>query len=79
MFSERFAQARSVGMDAIAEETLEMADALPERAYGKVDNGHVAWMRNRVWTRLRILAIGTLRVPFPSSLDDHVRRVAREV
>lgn len=56
VFSERFAHAREVGHDAIAEETLRMADDLPDKVDGKVDQGYVSWLKNRVWTRLQLLS-----------------------
>lgn len=59
-FRERFAQARDVGTDAIAEETLEIIDTFPIDAVSgdgkRLDSAHVAWMRNRVDQRLKLLA-----------------------
>lgn len=59
-FSARFARAREIGFDAIAEDTIEMVDEAPERtstAFGdKVDAGYVAWQKNRVEQRLKLLA-----------------------
>ena len=56
VFTERFAHAREVGHDAIAEETLKLADAVPDKVDGKVDQGYVSWVKNRVWTRLQLLS-----------------------
>jgi hypothetical protein len=56
-FDGRFAQARLVGHDAIADNTLEIADALP--AYGpdgKIDPADVANRKLRIWTRQQLLA-----------------------
>lgn len=59
-FAERIARARELGHDAIAEDTIEMIDAEPERCgtqFGdKVDPGHVQWQKNRVEQRLKLLA-----------------------
>ena len=59
-FAARFARAREVGADAIAEETLDILDAPPERTnteHGdKVDSGYVAWQKNRAEQRLKLLA-----------------------
>lgn len=59
-FSARFARAREVGADAIAEETLDILDEPPERTnteHGdKVDSGYVAWQKNRAEQRLKLLA-----------------------
>lgn len=55
-FALRFAQAREVGHDAIADDALAMSDEKPPKVGGKVDQGYVAWVRNRVWTRLQLLA-----------------------
>lgn len=59
-FAARFARAREVGADAIAEETLDIIDELPGRTnteHGdKVDSGYVAWQKNRAEQRLKLLA-----------------------
>lgn len=56
-FASRIARAREVGHDAIAENALEIADEPPPIGTdGKKDGGHVAWQKNRVWTRLQLLA-----------------------
>lgn len=59
-FAARFAHARELGFDAIAEDTIEMIDEQPERTetqFGsKVDPGHVQWQKNRVEQRLKLLA-----------------------
>jgi hypothetical protein len=58
--SERIAQAREQGADAIAEEALEIIDTPPEYVLTKtgesVDSGYVTWQRNRADLRLRLLA-----------------------
>lgn len=63
-FATRFAQARDMGADAIAEECLEIIDTEAEIAESvsqsgsssRRDSGHVAWMKNRVEMRLKLLA-----------------------
>lgn len=59
-FATAIAHARELGYDAIAEETIEMVDAAPERCdtqFGdKVDAGYVQWQKNRVEQRLKLLA-----------------------
>jgi hypothetical protein len=56
-FSSRIAQARARGHDAIAENAMQIADESPPvDAGGKIDSGYVAWQKNRVWTRLQLLA-----------------------
>lgn len=59
-FAGRFARAREEGFDAIAEEALEIAEETPERTstqFGdKVDPGFVQHQRNRIETRLKLLA-----------------------
>lgn len=55
--SQRFARAREKGFDAIAESALAIADEPPPTTQqGGTDSGHVAWAKNRVWTRLQLLA-----------------------
>lgn len=50
--------AREEGMDAIAEECLTIIDQMPEMSGNRGrDAAYVQWMRARVETRLRILAI----------------------
>lgn len=59
-FRARFAQARDMGADAIAEEALEILDQFPLMADGKdgsrIDSGHVSWMKNRFEGRLKLLS-----------------------
>lgn len=59
-FAQRFARAREVGHDAIADETLDIIDEAPERVLtengDKVDTGHVAWSKNRAEQRMKLLA-----------------------
>ena len=56
-FSTRFAQARLVGADAIAEDALRILDEEPRlNASGSVDSGYVAWTRNRAEYRFKLLS-----------------------
>ena len=59
-FAARIAHARDIGADAIAEETIAILDAPPERCetqFGdKVDAGYVQWQKNRAEQRLKLLA-----------------------
>lgn len=63
-FAGRFARARDMGTDAIAEECLAIIDTEAEIAETTSENGgstrrdsaHVAWMKNRVEMRLKLLA-----------------------
>jgi len=63
-FSARFARARELGEDAIAQEALEIIDTVAEMAgsSGKDsesyhrDSAHVTWLKNRAELRLKLLA-----------------------
>lgn len=59
-FRDAMETARQVGADAIADETLEIIDTQPEFASSEKgshrDGAHVAWMKNRVWHRMQLLA-----------------------
>lgn len=59
-FYARFAHARELGHDAIAEETLTIIDTFPIEAVSdsgsRLDSGHVAWLKNRVEQRMKLLA-----------------------
>lgn len=59
-FAHRIARARELGHDAIAEETIEIIDTFPVEAVSdsgsRLDSGHVAWMKNRVEQRMKLLA-----------------------
>lgn len=59
-FAARFARARDIGADAIAEETLEIIDTTPEVVTSEGgshrDSAHVAWLKNRAWQRMQLLA-----------------------
>ena len=59
-FAARIAHARELGHDAIAEETLEIIDTFPMEAVSdsgsRLDSGHVAWLKNRVEQRMKLLA-----------------------
>ena len=61
-FAERFARARDVGQDLIAEGTLELIDAEPQRIIteggnGRIDPGWVQNQRNRVEQRMKLLMV----------------------
>lgn len=60
VFASRFARAREVGQDVIADECLAILDEPPERTLtengDKVDSGYVAWQKNRAEMRLKLLA-----------------------
>lgn len=56
-FNRRFAYAREVGHDAIAENTIEIADEHPGRVdNGGTDSGAVAHAKLRIETRLKLLS-----------------------
>lgn len=63
-FASRFARARDVGHDMIAEECMEIIDTEAEMAESWSENGgskhrdsaHVTWLRNRAEQRLKLLA-----------------------
>lgn len=58
-FMARFAHARDMGADAIAEETLEIIDEFPMTTGGdspRLDSAHVQWNKNRVEQRMKLLA-----------------------
>lgn len=59
-FAARFARAREVGHDVIAEEALHIIDTFPMMADSesgsRIDSGHVTWLRNRAEQRLKLLA-----------------------
>lgn len=58
-FAQRFAHAREIGTDCIADDALEIIDTVPEMTGGespKYDSAHVAWLRNRAEYRLKLLA-----------------------
>jgi len=58
--SARFAQARELGTDAIAEDALSIIDERPEsvtlEGSSRIDTGYVQWQKNRVEMRLKLLA-----------------------
>ena len=60
IFAARFAQARDMGHDAIAEDTLAIIDSEAERVISeggvRRDSAHVAWLKNRVEQRMKLLA-----------------------
>lgn len=59
VFAQRFAEARDIGADCIADDALEIIDTEPAMTGGdnpKYDNAHVAWLRNRAEYRLKLLA-----------------------
>jgi len=58
-FAQRFAEARDIGADCIADDALEIIDTEPVMTGGdnpKYDSAHVAWLRNRAEYRLKLLA-----------------------
>lgn len=56
-FGQRFARAREVGHDVIAEEILGIVDVHPPSTpSGGTDSGYVTWQKNRAWTRMQLLA-----------------------
>ena len=59
-FSARFARAREMGHDAIAEDTLSIIDTFPLYAESdsgsRLDSAHVSWLKNRVEQRMKLLA-----------------------
>ena len=59
-FAQRFARARDIGADAIADEAIEIIDTFPMESVSeggsRVDSGHVTWLRNRAEYRLKLLA-----------------------
>ena len=59
-FLARFARAREMGHDAIAEDTLEIIDTFPMEAVSdsgsRLDSAHVSWLKNRVEQRMKLLA-----------------------
>lgn len=62
VFATRFARARDMGHDAIAEDTLAIIDGEAEIVTGengtgaRRDSAHVAWIKNRVEQRMKLLA-----------------------
>lgn len=59
-FARRFARAREVGHDVIAEEALAIIDSDPEMVIteggGHRDSAHITWLKNRAEMRLKLLA-----------------------
>ena len=58
-FQARFAHAREMGQDAIAEDTLEIIDEFPMSTGGdhpRLDSTHVQYNKNRVEQRMKLLA-----------------------
>lgn len=57
-FAARFARARELGFDAIAQEALDIVDTFPLATGddGKLDSAHVSWLKNRFEGRLKLLA-----------------------
>jgi len=56
-FAARFAHARDIGGDVIAEEGLAILDTFPmSTATGSIDSAHVSWLKNRFEGRLKLLA-----------------------
>lgn len=59
-FSARFAHAREMGMDAIAEDTLALIDTRPDLVISdsgsRMDAAFVSWKKNQVEQRMKLLA-----------------------
>ena len=55
VLAQAHARARAAGADAVADHVLEIVDTEPERYEGKIDNGSIAWARNRAEYRLKLL------------------------
>lgn len=60
-FASRFARAREIGQDVIAEEALAIIDSDPEKVItdgGGLhrDGAHISWLKNRAEMRLKLLA-----------------------
>lgn len=59
-FNQRFARARDIGHDAIADEAMNILDEEPEMAVSeggaRRDAGYVAWQKARAEFRLKLLA-----------------------
>jgi hypothetical protein len=58
-FHARFAHAREMGQDAIAEDTLQIIDEFPMSTGGdnpRLDSTHVQYNKNRVEQRMKLLA-----------------------
>jgi hypothetical protein len=59
--AEAIADARALGQDAIAEDTLQIIDQLPhqivdDKGVARYDSAYVQWAKNRVELRLKLLA-----------------------
>jgi hypothetical protein len=53
----RIARAREAGFDVIATDCQRIADEPPPSTdTGATDSGYVQWQKNRIWTRLQLLA-----------------------
>ena len=56
-FNQRFARARDNGYDQIADSCFRIADEMPPTDdNGRTDSGFVSWQKNRIYTRLQLLA-----------------------
>jgi hypothetical protein len=59
-FAIRYGLAREMGFDAIAEDTLGIIDTEPDvitsEGGSRRDGAHVAWLKNRVEQRMKLLA-----------------------
>jgi len=61
VFDANIARARDIGYDAIAEESLQLADTEPlkvfdEQGNKRYDPGSIAWRKMQIETRLKLLA-----------------------
>ena len=60
-FAQRIAHARDIGHDAIADECLQLIDKEPLEVFDEAGNrrydpGSIAWKKNQIETRLKLLA-----------------------
>jgi hypothetical protein len=56
-FAEQIARARERGQEILFEQNMKIVDEVPPTDdNGRTDAGYVAWQKNRVWTRLQMLA-----------------------
>jgi hypothetical protein len=61
VFALRYKESRDLGMDAIAEDTMQIIDEEPRlvvdaQGVARYDSTHAAWAKNRVELRLKLLA-----------------------
>jgi hypothetical protein len=74
---EKLARARELGCDAIADETLAIADQAPERDKdGKVDAGDIAHRKLKIWTRQQLISKWAPRTYGDKQQVDHTVNVS---